>query len=111
MISSNFLFIGNKKKPFYMIEFIKKKHLMVIYRPDKYSEKSKDFVDKYYLGETLEIEYEKIYYIKKNLVKYSKTEKECKIVSDILPEMLIKTKKRYILVNESVTYSEKIENK
>ena len=105
MVRSEFIFIGNKKKPFYMIEIIREKHFIIIYRPDKYSAKEKDFFDRYYLGETFEIEYDKIIYIKDSLLYYSKSEKESEVDSHILPEMIIKTENKYILVKESVKYN------
>ena len=106
MVRSDYIFIGDKKKPFYMIEIIKSKHLIVIYRPDKYSEKEKDFFDRYYLGETYEIEYDKIIYMKNSLLYYSKSEKESDLCSHILPEMIIKSENKYILVRDSVKYSQ-----
>ena len=36
MISTNFIFIGNKQNPSYMIEIIKERHMIIIYHPDKY---------------------------------------------------------------------------
>ena len=39
MISTNFIFIGNKQNPSYMIEIIKERHMIIIYHPDKYSKK------------------------------------------------------------------------
>ena len=32
MVRSEFIFIGNKKKPFYMIEIIREKHFIIIYQ-------------------------------------------------------------------------------
>ena len=102
MISTNFIFIGNKTNPSYMIEFIKEIHTIIIYRPDKYSKKITDFFDNYYLGETFEVKYDKVFYKKNQLKPFAKSKTESKIISEWLSEIVIKTKDNYILVNEQI---------
>ena len=102
MISTNFIFIGNKQNPSYMIEIIKERHMIIIYHPDKYSKKISDFFDYYYLGETFEVKYEKVFYKKSNLKPFTKSKTESKIISEWLSEIVIKTEDSYIWINEEI---------
>lgn len=102
MISTNFIFIGNKTNPGYMIEIIKERHTIIIFRPDKYSKKITDFFDYYYLGETFEVNYDKVFYKQNDLKPFAKSKRESKIISEWLSEIVIKTADNYILINEEI---------
>lgn len=102
MISTNFIFIGNKKNPSFMIEIIKEKHMIIVYRPDKYSKKITDFFDYYYLGETFEVKYEKLFYKKNDLITFTKSNNESQVISEWLSEILIRTETNYILINTEI---------
>lgn len=96
------IFIGNKKKPLYMIEFDKNKKKIIIYKPDKYSLKMKDFFETYYLGEIVsEVKYKKYYYIKADCKNY--LEKEIYL----LPEILFETPNKFLLLNDNLYETDK----
>ena len=45
----NSFFVGDKLKPSFLVEIIKKQKIVSIYKPDKYS-KNEEFYEKYSLG-------------------------------------------------------------
>lgn len=102
MKCSKYIFIGLKKSPSFMVEINKESHSILIFKPDKYSEKLKDFFEKYYLGEILyEINYEQIIYMKNDTKNFNKIED---FDTTILSELLIKIKNdKYLLIKENIT--------
>jgi hypothetical protein len=98
---SEYIFIGTQENPFFMIEINKQDHNIIIFKPDKYSKKLKDFFEKYYLGEILyEINYEKITYIKDDMHKFNKIKD---FNTNVLSEILIKLKNdKYILIKNDI---------
>jgi hypothetical protein len=67
---SEYFFIGNKKNPYFMVEVNRQNHTIIIFKPDKYSKKQKDYFEKYSLGEILyEINYEKMFFMMKEIRK------------------------------------------
>jgi hypothetical protein len=102
MTYSKYFFIGNKANPYFMLELNKQKHTIMVFKPDKYSQKMKDFFEKYYLGEILyEINYEKMFFIKNDATRFDKI---TDFDTTILSELLIKLKKtnKYILIKEQI---------
>jgi hypothetical protein len=93
---NNYIFVGKKNKPSFLLEFIKKLNKVYIYQPDKYSlrDKELDFFEKYYLGNLVsEIQYDE-FVTKDKLIDFN----DCYYT----PEIIIKTKKDYILINKSI---------
>jgi hypothetical protein len=98
------IFIGNKQKPLYMIEFDKHKKKIIVYKPDKYSLKMKDFFETYYLGEIVyEIKYTKYYYIKTDCKNY--LDKHLRLY--LLSEILFETPNKYLLIKDDLYESKK----
>ena len=99
---SEYYFIGNKNQPYFMLEINKKDHTIIIFKPDKYSKKMKDFFEKYYLGKiSYEIvNYEKIFFIKNDSKKFDKIKD---FNTFILSEMLVKLDDdQYILIKDDI---------
>ena len=69
---------------------------------DKYSKKITDFFDYYYLGETFEVKYEKLFYKKNDLITFTKSNNESQVISEWLSEILIRTETNYILINTEI---------
>ena len=98
---SEYFFIGNKSNPYFMLEVNRQNHNIIIFKPDKYSNKLKDYFEKYSLGEILyEINYEKLIFIKNDSKSFDK-------ISDfdtiVFSELLIKLKKnKYILIKDDI---------
>ena len=102
---TDMFFIGNKNNPSFMIEFNKKKKKVIIYKPDKYSLKTKDFLEHYTLGEILyETKYKKYYYIKKKCQLFNKTNTYFNLEEDVflLNEIIILLNDKYLLVRDSI---------
>jgi len=94
----NNIFIGNKSKPSYLLEFNKSFNKVSIYQPDKYSMKDKDldFFEKYVLGKCiLEIPCDEFIINNKELITFKKEYLH-------IPEIIIKYKKNYIIINSSI---------
>ena len=86
-----------------MVEIHRKHKKIVIFKPDKYSMKLKDFCEKYYLGELVyEIDYCKIFYMKNDLRDYGELFETDLDGSRILSEMVIKTKREYFLIRNDI---------
>jgi len=94
----NIIFIGNKSKPSYLLEFNKNFNKVSIYQPDKYSikEKDLDIVEKYILGKCIiEIPCDEFIIKNKELISYKKEYLYA-------PEIIIKYKKNYLIINSSI---------
>jgi hypothetical protein len=90
----NSFFIGNKKKPNFLIEVIPKKNILSIYKPDKYSI-NEEFYEKYALGKHLiTINYNDIIFVKKP-ISYKK-------YYYYLPKIIIKFKNKYLFVSKTI---------
>ena len=102
---SEYIFVGDKNEPFYMIEINRHHHSILIFKPDKYSKKLTDFFEKYYLGEILyEINYEKIIFIKDDVKHFHKI---IDFKTSLLSEILIKIKNnKYILIKNNIIETE-----
>ena len=99
----NVIFIGNKNNPSYMIEIYKNKKKIIIYKPDKYSLKIKEFYDQYALGEIVyELNYKKFFFMKNDCRCYLN-----KYIY-LLSEIVFETKDKYILIKDSIYESKKI---
>ena len=96
-----YIFIGPKEEPFFMIELNKSQHTIMILKPDKYSKKLKDVFEKYYLGEILhKINYDKLITIKDDGKEFTKIKD---FTATILSELLIKIKNNeYFLIKEDI---------
>jgi len=98
----NVIFIGNKNNPSYMIEIYKNKKKFIIYKPDKYSLKIKEFYDQYALGEIVyELNYKKVFFMKNDCHCYLN-----KYIY-LLSEIVFETKDKYILIKDSIYESKK----
>ena len=87
----NSFFVGDKLKPSFLIEVIKKK--ISIYKPDKYS-KNEKFYEKYSLGKLLiRTKYNDIIFLKKP-VSYKKF-----LFS---PEIIFRIKNKYLIVSKTI---------
>lgn len=108
MSLTDFFFIGNKKNPTFMIEINRDNHILTIFTPDKYSKKSKEFFEIYYLGNILfQGKYQKIAYKKNDKKVYDA--KDGSIENAIIvSEMIIQTKKMYFFVKDDL-YEKAIE--
>jgi len=100
----NVIFIGNKNNPSYMIEIYKNKKKIIIYKPDKYSLKMKEFYEQYSLGEIVdEINYKKFFFIKK----------DCQVFMEksiyLLSEIIFETKDKFILVKDLIYERKKLD--
>ena len=108
MSLTDFFFIGDKKNPTFMIEINRDTHILTIFTPDKYSKKSKEFFETYYLGNILfQGKYQKIAYKKNDKDIYDA--KDGSIENAIIvSEMIIQTKKMYFFVKDNL-YEKAIE--
>jgi hypothetical protein len=89
----NSFFVGDKLKPSFLIEVIKKQKIISIYKPDKYS-KNEEFYEKYSLGKLLiQTKYNDIIFIKKP-VSYKNY-----LFS---PEIIIKIKNKYLIISKTI---------
>ena len=106
MNKSEYIFIGSNDAPFFMIEISRQDHKAIIFKPDKYSKKFKDYFEQYYLGEVLhEFSYEKIIYIKDDAKCFNKI-KDFK--ANIFSEIVIRLKNnKYLLIKNDVQLNNK----
>jgi len=109
MSLTDFFFIGDKKKPTFMIEINRDTHILTIFTPDKYSKKSKlEFFETYYLGNILfQGKYKKLAYKKNDKEVYDAKDGSIENAG-ILSEMIIQTKKMYFFVKDNL-YEKEIE--
>lgn len=90
-------FVGDKLKPSFLVEIIKKKKIVSIYKPDKYS-KNEEFYEKYSLGKLLiQTKYDNIIFVKKP-VPYKKNLFATKIIFEI--------KNKYLIVSKTIKEKE-----
>jgi hypothetical protein len=100
----NVIFIGNKNNPNFMIEIYKNKKKFIVYKPDKYSLKIKEFYEQYALGEIVhDIHYKKFYFIKNDCKQYLNKYEYIHLLSEIVFE----TKDKYIWIKDSIYESKK----
>lgn len=95
------VFVGKHSKPTFLLDI--KLNTIAIYQPDKISlnEKGLDFFEKYSLGElVLEEKFIDITFTKKNPERYYRSSDNFYV-----PEVLIKTKDYYILLNSEMDIS------
>lgn len=86
-------FVGSKSSPEFLVELSKKTKQLNIYKPDKHS-KDEEFYEKYSLGKLLfTAKNAEIVFIQ-NTVSYKKEK--------YTPELIIRTKEKYILVNKNL---------
>lgn len=89
----NSFFVGNKIKPSFLIEIIKKKKMISCYKPDIYS-KNEEFYEKYSLGEQLiDSKYNDIIFIKKPIPYKNHL---------YVPEIILKIKNKYFLISNKI---------
>jgi hypothetical protein len=94
----NHIFIGKKTKPSFLLEFNKKLKTICVYKPDKYSirDTELEFFEKYSLGKLVtEIDYDEFIITKDPLINF-------KDYYYYTPEILVKSKNDYILINKSI---------
>ena len=93
----NSFFVGDKLKPSFLVEVNKKKKIVSIYKPDKYS-KNEDFYEKFSLGKLLiQTKYDNIFFIKKP-VPYKKYLYTTEIIFEI--------KNKYLIVSKTIKEKE-----
>ena len=86
-------FVGDRLKPFFLVEIYPNKKIVSIYKSDKYS-KNEDFYEKYALGKLLiTTKYNDIIFVKKP-VSYKN--------ALLVPEIILKTKTGCIIVSKTV---------
>jgi hypothetical protein len=89
----NSFFVGDKLKPSFLVEIIKKQKKIIIYKPDKYSQ-NETFYEKYSLGKLLiQTKYDNIIFVKKP-VPYKK--------NLFVPEIIFKIKNKYLIVSKTI---------
>lgn len=86
-------FVGSKASPEFLIELNKKTKDLTIYKPDKYS-KDEEFYEKYALGKIVFTAKNAEIIFTQNVISYKKEK--------YTPELIIRTKDKYILVNKNI---------
>jgi hypothetical protein len=84
-------FVGSKSFPEFLVEL--RKNDITIYKPDKYS-KDEEFYEKYALGKIVFTAKNSQIIFTQNTVSYKKEK--------YTPELIIRTKDKYILVNKTI---------
>ena len=93
----NSFFVGDKLKPSFLVEIIKKQKIVSIYKPDKYS-KNEEFYEKYSLGKLLiQTKYDNIIFVKKP-VPYKK--------NLFVTEIIFEIKNKYLIVSKKIKEKE-----
>lgn len=93
MNSLQFLFVGSKTKPSFLIEINLKKKIFSVYQPDEFSKKE-EFFERYSLGKLLiTTKYNEIIFLKKP-VPYKD--------NLYVPEVIFKIKKKYLFISKTI---------
>jgi hypothetical protein len=89
----NSFFVGDKRKPSFLVEVIKKQKQIIIYKPDKYSQ-NEEFYEKYSLGKLLlQTKYDNIIFVKKPVPYKQKL---------FVPEIIFKIKNKCLIVSKTI---------
>lgn len=94
-----YLFLGNKVKPTFLLDYNKKNKNLTIYTPDKYSKNEEDFLEKYTLGKiVMESKIKNIIFNQGIPKKYKKESYNAKYTC----ELIVNTGKEYFFVCDKI---------